>query len=504
MAVLVAGGSMAFTTGYAVHLRSEGYRRDMEAELSAFFNLPCEVKSIRGETFSSRAFEHVAIHLPDRRDRLFTCRKAVWHEETLNGRPTNRLELSDGVLMLGSDRWQHGDYRTVFESGLGHDFAELQLSRVDLSDFEFGFRRGDLSLQCRRAGGVVDMAEGAEEGVARLQAYSLNGLTIPEGVTIGARFKVRNGVDVTDVTLELPTVPLASIGLESALKGSITSGEFSGTVRYLNTDPTNPPEVWVSGRLGDAELAELTRAAPFGPFTGRVSVNVEAARISERMVTHLRGGGSVADVSFANFAGLIGLKKLSGRASFSFDPVQIELGQIHRLRVEGLIQGVYLEEILSAFSEGSATGRLTIRVNNFDIDDNMIKSGDLEISVVPPEGQPGTIDRALLLDVARRFLNFSWPEALPESFLPERIEYAEFGTRLLIRDNQLRILGTHGADQDVVLTIKVFGQSFGVIRGQREPLDLTPWIEGLLERARQYDPRQVPELFKRKSGSPTE
>ncbi|MBK8268743.1 MAG: hypothetical protein IPK83_10745 [Planctomycetes bacterium] len=332
-------------------------------------------------------------------------------------------------------------------------------------------------------------------------AYQLNGCPVDEGVSINARFKAHNGVDVTDVTLELPTVPLSSIGLESAVKGRITTGNFSGMIRYSNPDPGQPPEVRVSGRLGQAELAELTRSVPFGPFDGRIDVNVESARFSQSMLTHLRGGGSIERLSFAGFAPVLGVKALSGEATFSFDPVDIGLGNIHRLRVAGAIHGVQLEEIVNAVAEGNATGLLTIRVNNIDIASNIIKSADLEIIATPPKGQPGTIDRALLLSAARKFLNLTWPDSLPESILPAKLEYAEFGMRLLVRDNQLRILGTHGSGHKVILTIRVFGQTFGVVSEPADSIGLSPWIEATLERVRTYDPRRVGEILKGRAGS---
>jgi hypothetical protein len=177
------------------------------------------------------------------------------------------------------------------------------------------------------------------------------------------------------------------------------------------------------------------------------------------------------------------------------------LGKIHKLRVAGAIHGAQLEELANAFAEGKATGLLTIRVNNIDITDDVIHSADLEIMATPPKGEAGTIDRALLLSAARRFLNLSWPESLPESILPANLEYVEFGMRLLVRDNQLRILGTHGSDHKVILTIKVFGQTFGVVREPADSIDLTPWIEAVLARIRTYDPRQVGRILKGDKGS---
>ncbi|HWL94764.1 MAG TPA: hypothetical protein VNT79_14685, partial [Phycisphaerae bacterium] len=331
-AVVVSLGSLVLTSAYAIHLRSEGYRREVEQDLSGFFQLPCEVGGIRGKTFSSREFQDVVIHLPDRRDQVFACQRAIWHEDLIEGRPTQRLELSNGVLHLGSDRWQHGDYHTVFESGLGHDFAAMKLGRVHLADFKVAFQRQEFVLECGGVVGEVDF-QGQEEGTARLEAFELNGMPVREGVSIVARFSLRKGVDVKDVTLELPEVPLSKIGLESALSGEITQGSFAGTVRYTSPKDEDAPEVWLSGKLQDSKLSELSRRLPFGPFEGTLSVRIEEARVAKGMLTDLRGRGEVHDLSFAPFAALLGVARLSGRASFDLNPVDISRGTIHKLEI---------------------------------------------------------------------------------------------------------------------------------------------------------------------------
>lgn len=498
-AILACGGSLAATGIYAIRLRSDSYRASVERDLTEFFQLPCEVGSVRGETFSSRAFLDVLIHLPDRRDRVFSCERAVWQEVREGNSLINHLDLSHGAIFLGSDRWERSDYKKVFESGLGHDFSELQLGRVNISDFELGFDRGDLSLRCRRASGEVDLENG-EEGVARLQALELNGVPVPDGVGIRARFKVKNGVDVREVTLSLPEVPLASVGLEGILNGEITHGYFAGMVRYSCPDHDRPQEVLVSGGLRDAQLAELTRRLGFGPLTGQVNVNVESARLEGAVVTHLKGRGSIRDLSFSSFAPLLGVEKLSGSASLSIEPVDLAMGRINRLRMEGNVNDVSLEEVLQIVGQGAATGRVAIRIHNLEIVDNEIKSADLEVLAFPPPDGPGTIDRTLVLGAAEKFLNFSWPDAIPQSLLPSKLEYVQFGTRLLVRDNQLRILGTHGASNDVILTVRIFGQTFGLVKEQSGTIDLTPWVDEILGRLRDYDPRRVRDWWRTHGG----
>lgn len=497
LAVLLVGGSLSWTTGYAIHLRSDSYRKHIEKELSNFFELPCEVGRIRGRTFSSRAFENVAIWLPGRRDQIFSCNEAVWHEIKDHGAEARELDLTRGVLALGSDRWVKEDYKHVLQSGLGHDFEDLRLSRVGLSHFEVSFHRGDFALRCRETSGIIDMSD-PKSGVAHLNAYELNGQQIAQGAQIYARFLPKNGVRISELVLSLPAVPLEAIGLDSLLGGRVTRGRFSGSVQFLQKEPE--PEVWIRGELEDAELAELTRNVPFGPISGRFSVSVDGARVANSIVTHLRGRGRIRDLSLSSFAPLVGIKELGGRASFDVDVVDLALGHINRLRFGGVVQGLSLESLLAPWGRGSATGQLSIRVNNVEIVDDNIKSADIEISAIPPPGGIGTIDRALLLSAVERAFHFAWPKSVPQSVLPEKVEYSEFGMRLLVRDNQLRILGTHGDGGDTILTIKIAGMDFGVVKEPSGETDLGPYLIEFLARARAYDPNRVRDWWRQRYG----
>ena len=223
---------------------------------------------------------------------------------------------------------------------------------------------------------------------------------------------------------------------------------------------------------------------------------MDGARLAKSIVTHLRGSGQIKDLLLASFAPLLGTRDLGGRASFDFDVVDLALGHVNRLRFGGVIQGLSLESLLAPWGRGSATGQLSIRVNNVEIVNDSIHSADIEISAIPPLSGKGTIDRALLLSAAERAFHFVWPESLPHDLLPEKVEYAEFGMRLLIRDNHLRILGTHGRNDDTILTIKFSGMDFGVVKEPAGEIDLEPHLNDFLKRARSYDPDRVRELLR--------
>lgn len=482
---------MAWNAYYGLHIRSEAYRAEVENDLSLFFELPCDLGSIRGHTFDSRVFDDITLWLPGRRDRVFSCRRAIWHEKE-NGDERNELDLIDGVLILGTDRWQSDDYRQVFQSSLGHDFEDLNLHRVGMSGFEISFARSDVTILCRNTSGTIDMSD-PDDGIAHLRAYELNGYHIRQGVAIYARFSPENGVEVSEFVLTLPEVPLASVGIGAALNGNITAGTFAGQIEYNATKPQ--PEVWLRGELLDVNLEEMTSALPLGPFSGRLSISVDWAKVVDSVVTRFRGRGTLTDFSFAPFAPLLGLESLSGSATFSIDPADLALGHVNRLRLDGHVDDLTLEQLLHPLGAGSATGKLAVRINHLDIADDNIRAADIEVYVVPPADGPGTIDQDLLLTAAERLLDFSWPEAIPKRLLPEKVEYAEFGVRLLVRDNQLRVLGTHGPDGKTVLTIIVFGKRLGLVTEPSGTIDLGPVIDDVLARIRSYDPDRVREWW---------
>ncbi len=486
--LLVIGGGLGATSWYGWSLHSESYRRKVERNLTAFFELPCDVGRVRGHTFESRRFDDVRIWLPDRRDCVFSAATALWYEEEVDHKPANRLELFNGVLVLGSDHWLRDDYRQVFESGLRHDFDELHLHEVTLSDFEIAVFRGDLAIRCRDAQGTIDMTD-PEDGVARLVAYELNGQRISQGVHIDARFKPRHGVEIAELALTVPEIPFTALGLGAALDRNPTSGLFAGRVHYRRH--TDSAEILLSGDLRDLDLAEWTMRSPIGPLTGRLTVSVDQARLSHGTITQFRGRGHLAEFALRPLAAHLGLEGMDGEASFNLDPIDLEFGRVHRIRLDGRVAGLTLQDLLQSWGWGTATGQLVVRVNNFDLVGESIRSADVEIQVTPPVDSPGTIDRDLLIAAAEQALGFTWPEGIPKRLLPEKVEYLECGCRLLIRDNRLRILGTHGAEGDAILTIRVLGQPLALIREPSTTIDLQPYLLQLIERVRAYDPERV-------------
>jgi len=492
LVLVLVGGSLVWTAGYGLRLRSESYRGRVERNLTAFFQLPCRVGRICGHTFNSRVFRDVEVWLPDRRDRVFSCGQAIWWERRNNGETFNELELADGLLILGTDRWAREDYRQVFQSGLGHNFEELDLSTVKLSDFTISFDRGGVSIRCGDTSGIIDMSKPGE-GLAHLVAYELGGSRVSQGVRIEARFLPRRGVEVSEFVLALPEVPIGCIGLTQVLGSAGAQGRFAGRLRYYKTG--DEVTLLLDGAIEDANLSDWAGLLPGVPIAGRFSMSVNEARIAGDIVTCFRGRGTISDLTLDSFAPLWGRSTIAGTATLNVDSVDIALGHVNRLRADGLISGMLLEQLLELWGRGSATGRLAVRINNLDVAEDRIRSADIEITALPPPDRAGTIDRDLLVAGAEKAFDFTWPEALPRDLLPDKVEYTHLGLRLLVRDNEMRILGTHGARGDVILTVSVFGAPIPLVKEQKNTVDLTPYLDSLFVRLRSYEPSQTGEWW---------
>lgn len=486
---LTVGGSLVGTTLYGLRLRSDGYRLRMQRDLSRFFDLPCDIGRIRPLTFSSRAFDDVVIWLADRRAEVFRCNRAVWHERREAGTLIQDLDLLSGMLSVAADAWQREDYRRVLRSGLGHDFETLHLGEVRLHDFHLQFRHGDFRLTCGQAEGVLTLGR-KDDGAARLTAVDLNGFPTVEPIQIAARFNPSEGVRVRDLVLTVPEIPLAALGLNALLDAPAERGRFAGRIEYQ--DDSGEPEVIVSGRLADVAAEDFTAGLDFGPIRGTLNVTIDRARIADRLMTHLSGRGEVRGVVLADFAPLLAGKTLSGGGDLNVRQIDAALGRLNRLVLDGALDDLSLEECSALLGRGRATGRLSVTINALRVRDDVIEWADVEVRAAPPEGSnAGTIDRELLLGGVQEFLGLTWPEALPQSLLPQRIEYTQFGVRLLVRKNRLRVLGTHGPRGDTILTLRLLGRDWGVVKSLAGEIDLAPMIAALRQKAAERDPHEM-------------
>lgn len=488
-------GSIAVHLGYAWYLRSDAFRGLATRKLSEFFNLPADIQAVVPRTYSSRAFDGVELWLPDRRDRIFRCDRAEWNERRDNGgRLRVDLSLSRGTLALGTDRWLLEDYRRVLESGLRHDFDEIDQVRLD--DFSMTFRRADLLLSAEKVRGTL-VFQTPDLGIASLEAYVFNGQPVREPVRIHARFLPHGEVLVETMSLAIPEMALPGLGLDKAVGGPISRGYFAGRLEYAEAKPR--PSLVVSGRLFDVDLAELTQRIPSGPIRGSAEVFLERAELLGTLPTHVKGHASITGVRLSDMARWLNLPALDGAVELNASEVDIHEGRVRRLIINGRVRDVELVDVLRLLGRGEATGRLTLTINALRIESNRIVSADVDVAAAPPAGVTGTIDRELLLNAARHLAGFSLPEWIDPQWLPAKVEYTRFGLRLLVTDNALRIIGTHGRDGDTILTIRVLGREWGVVKEWGGEIDLTPWVDALLGRITAVDPRDVPKMLKRQA-----
>lgn len=489
--VLLVGGSLAAHLAFALYLRSNTYLRRVEAGVGDYFQMPCDMRGITRMTFSSTGFDGVEIWLPDRRDRVFHCARAVWNEFPVDHGVKVNLDLLHGTLALGTDKWLLEDYRTVLESGLRHDFDLI--NQVRLEDFAISFRRKNLLLHADKATGTI-VFETPELGIASLESYGFNGTAVREPIRIHARFLPQGKTLIDEMSLEIPEVALSGLKLDQAIGSPVTRGYFAGRLAYREAVPQ--PQLTLSGRLYDIDLAELTARLPTGPLHGSAEVTLDKAVLQGALPVEVRGRARLGKVMLADFGPLFGVPNLSGAAELNISEAILEHGHVTRLVINGQVRNVELVDVLRLLGRGEATGRLTIAVNGLRIEQDRIVSADIDVFAAPAPGAVGTIGRDLLLSAAERVAGFTWPSALPKRLLPGKIEYAQFGLRLLVSDNQLRVLGTHGSDGETILTIRVLGNDIGLVRQWAGTTDLTPWIEDLMERISAYDPRDVRRLLK--------
>jgi len=506
--IVLVGGSLAATAGYGFHLRGDRYRRHMEESLSAFFDLPCDIHRIRPQTFASRLFEDVTVWLHDRRAEVFRCKQAVWHEATGN-QTSHSLDLYSGRLSIASKAWKRDDYNHVLRGGLAHDFESIRLGEVRLHDFAVEFDPGasGTKLTCGRANGVVSLGN-KQEGTVRLSAAELNGVRTIEPVQVSARFipiPGGGGVDVREVVLSVPETPLSTLGFDAALHTKTTRGRFAGRIEYATT--SDDPSLNLAGRLTDAALAELTHGLNGGPIRGRLNIAVDRARVVDRLVTHLAGRGEVHDLEIADLARLAGRPGITGQANLNIRSIDLALGHVNRLVLDGTIRNVPLEPLTRMIGQGTVTGQLQVSINALRLVDDGIEWADIEIDAIPAPGEAaGSIHRDLLINGLKRVLDFAWPATLPQSLLPEQVEYARFGVRLRVEDNRMRVLGTHGPGGDTILTLHLFGADFGLVKSLRREIDLTPFLAQLRESLHNRDPRDMGDWWRRSWGgvSPSE
>ncbi len=459
VAVAAVAGSLSGTVGYGLHLRSDQYRGSLESRLSDRLGMPLSLGSVAPLSLRSRVLEGVRVRSSRRDAEVFGCARAVWRNELRDDGPSCELDLEDGWLLVGSREWGRDDYRQMLRTGLGHDFAGLGIRRIGLTDIDLKWKHPRMTWTAARSRGrIVFDAEGT--GRATLVAGRLNGSAMERSIEIAARFTPGSEVRFHDVELSIPEAPLNVLRLDGLVGGAVSRGVFQGSVNYRHRD--DGAVVSVAGAVRDALLSELTGALDGGAYAGRVDVVVDEATFDAGGLRTLRFSGSLDELEPGRFLPMSSSGAMSGRLDLRVHQAVYREGRIDYFSAEGRATGVSLGPLTELIGGGRVTGTLDVEIHSLLIVDDHVILAEVTLDAIPPAGEAGVIDRALIGEVSARALGVDVTGFLPPSI--EHVEYTRAGARLALNRDELRVRGTHGEESRTILTVKLMGREVGVVK----------------------------------------
>ncbi|MGD2107868.1 MAG: hypothetical protein PVI86_00620 [Phycisphaerae bacterium] len=500
--LLLVPGSLSVTIAYALHLRSNSYRRGFERALTDRLGMRVTVGGVRPLTLSDRALVDVVVRRPHSDEQVFACAHAFWRTDRAlappnahdpsareSRAPTSVLELNDGWLLVGAAAWQPKQYRQMITGGLGHDFAALGLREVRARKLDLRFAHPSAQLTADDAAGTVFFDEYGE-GHASFACLKLNNVNVERPVTIIARFTPGKRLVFHEVRLTVPTIPIASLGLEKLLGRPTSCGDFEGSIAYRELHESRIVEV--NGRLHGAQLADFTVATPGGPFHGIIDAGLDAAVFRDKKLESLAFHGRVADLHVGEVLPNLIEPAAEGLLNLEVDQMRWVSGRIVHLSTYGTCSDLSLDTISRLWDRGRITGTVRVTIRSLLIVDDELRLGDVEINAVPPRDGPGLIDRSIIAEAVNQRFGFDASAALPEN-----IEYARLGVRLILDNGRLRVLGTHGRDRRTILTVMLFGQSLGVVRQPRRTFEVPDLLQTLRQQAGDIDVERLQTWWER-------
>lgn len=481
--LLVVLGSTLATVGFALRLRSAAYRRQVAADVSRHLGMFVEIDEVQPRSRSSRGFRGVTVSLSEDGPEVFACARALWKEEEVGGEPRYVLRLEDGWLLVGTQAWTAREYERMLAGSLGHDFFALGLSEVRLNNFDLRFEHPLMEFRAGSASGVI-LFDDEGIGHAALNCTRLNQVDVTRPVNIAGVFTPGSALVFHEVRLTVPPMPLSALGLDTLLAAPVTQGTFAGDVTYRqdNGDET----VLVAGSLQDACLEELTGTLEGGPYRGRVVLELDRAVFERRKLHSFDLHGQLSDVHISDVVPMLAAEAAEARLELTLHQMRWRDGRVAYLSATGSCANLALDSLSGLLAEGRMTGTVTVVIHALHVVDDKLERADIEVIAQPPVGGPGVIDRDTLAFVARELLGLEL-----QVFLPQEVEYTKLGVRLRYQDGQLRVGGTHGANHAMILTVRVFGREFGIIREPQRSFDIPdPWAL-LQERAAEVELDQV-------------
>lgn len=482
--ILGVGGSLSATLGYGLYLRSDHYRTGLQRDLMDRLKLRVAIGQVRALTTTSRAFHDIRATLPTREDEVFRCAKAVWHDETRNGQPRFTLDLVQGWLLIGTHQWSQADYQAMLQSGLGQEVADLNLRQVHLDRFDLEWWHPNFTLDVRDAVGQI-VYDQRGNGRASLIAHNLNGQHANEPIKIIARFTPGSGLRFHEVQLDVPVIPLTRLGLDELLRGEVTHGVFQGRLGYRESNGHEYVEL--RGSLEEARLEELTDPVIGGPFRGGVDVVIDEAVFVDRRLDRLRFSGRLSDLSLVELVPFLRNPTFQSQVQLRVHQASLRGSTVEYLSTTGQATDLSLEAISALIGRGTVTGRLRVEIHDLRVVDDQLQRAEVDLIAVPPDDAPGTIDRTLLEWASQELLGFDVAR-----ILPERIEYAKLGVKLVIEGETLRVYGSHGHNGQIILTVRVLGRevavlSEGVLNKLGRTFEVGPLVSMIRERIESYE-----------------
>ncbi len=486
-------GGMGVTGGMAWYLRSAHYRTKCAAALSDALGLPCSIGRVVPRTRWAREFRDIVVWLPNRRGRALSCRSAVvTTEPTAADREAYTIRLVGGTCEISTRTWLREDYRGVFESGLRPGFAPGGPRRVVFSEMNVAFVRDRFRLELADAAGSVDFVD-AQHGEARILCQRFNGEPMDHPVLFTARFSPHDaGIRIDRFEATLPEMPVAVTRLEALTGAALRHGRFAGRFEYGETDTART--LVIRGKCAGLDLAECTTGLVVPPWRGSCpEIRLDELRIVNGRPERLRFGGVLRDVHLSDVLAGWGISGGGGRLALDVGVADLTPGGVARFVASGELRSVALDALTRSLGWGLMTGTLNATISDLTIEDDHVRSGDLELRVADADNPPNWIEGRLLRELARRLLKLDLP-----AFLPARIEFSRFGVRLELRDEVLYVFGTHGERDRTILTVRLFGGDFALIHEPRRSFDLRPWFDALRARLR----ARARELFDRRGRKP--
>ncbi|MBN1511544.1 MAG: hypothetical protein JXB13_05975, partial [Phycisphaerae bacterium] len=94
----------------------------------------------------------------------------------------------------------------------------------------------------------------------------------------------------------------------------------------------------------------------------------------------------------------------------------------------------------------------------------------------------GTIDKEVIRRALQQLVGI---DAAP--VLPDHVEYTRLGVKLLLSGEELTVRGTHGPDGRTILTVKLAGREWGLLKQPERTFAVGDLLAVVRDRVGQYD-----------------